>query len=320
MKKQNNFSHPELPYAKNGFRYNAYRYYLENQFGQPVQRVSLEGGFTCPNRDGYAGFGGCIFCNNESFSPPYSREDAAISEQLEQGIAYLEKRFEAQKFLAYFQSYTNTYKPLAELERLYRAALDHPKVVGLAISTRADVLPDDLLRLLKDISQDYYLNLEIGIESFYDASLEWMNRGHSAAETREGIERAVAYGITVSGHLILGLPGETEAMMLQEAEFLNSLPLQMLKLHHLQVIENTQLAKNFSENPFPLFEYEDYLRLAAKFIARLRPELVLQRFFTEAPRNYLVAPKWGKRSTEIVMDMQRLMRELDLWQGKFYQK
>ncbi len=316
MKKNREFRSPHLPFAKNGFRYNSYRYYLEAEFGEAVQRLSLEGGFTCPNRDGKLGYGGCIFCNNESFSPPYKRGPKEIDRQLEAGIDYLSQRFAARRYLAYFQSYTNTYKPVAELEKLYQAALDHPQVVGLAISTRADCLPDDLLYLLRDISQSHYLNLEIGIESFYDETLEWMNRGHDSATTIKAIEKAGAYGLILSAHLIFGFPGETEQMMLAEAKMLNELPLKLIKLHHLQIIEKTELARQYKQKAFPLFEYEAYLHFAAEFISRLRPDLVIQRFFTEAPKQYLIAPIWGKRSTEIVMDMQRLMSEKSLWQGK----
>jgi len=316
VRKKQEFSHPRLPYAKNGFRYNSYRYYLEDLFGEAVQRISLEGGFTCPNRDGSLAYGGCIFCNNESFSPPYNRGDIDIRSQLEAGVAYLSQRFEARRYLAYFQSYTNTYKPLAELEKLYRQALDHPLVAGLAISTRADCLPDELLQLLRDISQNHYLNLEIGIESFYDRSLEWMNRRHSSATTIKSIEKAAAYGLNLSGHLILGLPEESKGMMLKEAEILNKLPVKLIKLHHLQIIEKTLLAQLYARTPFPLFEYENYLQFVAQFISHLRPEIVIQRFFTETPKSYLIAPIWGKRSAEIVMDMQRYMHEADLWQGK----
>ncbi|MDD3966818.1 MAG: TIGR01212 family radical SAM protein [Candidatus Neomarinimicrobiota bacterium] len=304
-----------LPYARRGFHYNTYSCYLEDRFGERVQRVSLDGAFTCPNRDGTRGNGGCIYCNNLSFSPPYSAGKPGIPEQLEAGIRFLKERFGSQKFIAYFQSYSNTYAPLKKLEALYRQALDHPEIVGLAVSTRPDCLDNGVLEILKDINKDYDVNLEIGIESFSDTSLHWMNRCHDLACTLDALERAAIFGIDVSGHMILGLPTETRKQMLESAEKLNALPLKFLKLHHLQIIRDTPLAQHYAEKPFPLFTYEEYLAFVAEFIALLRPEFILQRVLSSSPDSCLIAPLWQHTTTAFVMDLQKYMRENKLYQG-----
>lgn len=304
-----------LPFARRGFRYNTYSCYLEERFGERVQRVSLDGAFTCPNRDGSRGSGGCIYCNNLSFSPPYASGKQDISKQLEAGIRFLKGRFGAHKFIAFFQSRSNTYAPVKKLERLYRQALDHPDVVGLAVSTRPDCLENDVLELLKDIGRDYDVNLEIGIESLNEASLRWMNRCHDLACTRDALDRAAAFGIDVTGHMILGLPTETREEMLKSTGKLNTLPLKFLKLHHLQIIRDTALAKYYSDKPFPLFGYEEYLAFVAEFIAQLRSEFILQRVISSSPDSCLIAPKWRHSTTAFVMDLQKQMRERELYQG-----
>ncbi|MDD3716288.1 MAG: TIGR01212 family radical SAM protein [Candidatus Marinimicrobia bacterium] len=304
-----------LPFARCGFHYNTYSCYLEERFGERVQRVSLDGAFTCPNRDGSRGSGGCIYCNNLSFSPPYASVKQDISKQLEAGIRFLKGRFGAHKFIAFFQSRSNTYAPVKKLERLYRQALDHPDVVGLAVSTRPDCLENDVLELLKDIGRDYDVNLEIGIESLNEASLRWMNRCHDLACTRDALDRAAAYGIDVTGHMILGLPTETREEMLESTGKLNILPLKFLKLHHLQIIRDTALAKYYSDKPFPLFGYEEYLAFVAEFIAQLRSEFILQRVISSSPDSCLIAPKWRHSTTAFVMDLQKQMRERELYQG-----
>lgn len=306
-----------LPYARRGFRYNTYSCYLEERFGERVQRVSLDGAFTCPNRDGTRGSGGCIYCNNFSFSPPYSSGNQDISGQLEAGIRFLKERFGAHKFIAFFQSRSNTYAPVKKLEGLYRRVLEHPNVVGLAVSTRPDCLENNVLELLRDIGKNYDVNLEIGIESLNEDSLQWMNRCHDLACTRDALERAAAFGIDVTGHMILGLPTETQKEMLESAGKLNALPLKFLKLHHLQIIRDTALAQYYSEKPFPLFGYEEYLAFVAEFIAQLRPELILQRVISSSPDSCLIAPKWRHSTTAFVMDLQKQMRDRELYQGMF---
>jgi len=319
MKRSEVFSHPELPWARKGFRYNNYKFYLEDRFGERVQRVSLEGGFSCPNRDGTRGRGGCNYCNNESFSPAYARRRVSVQEQLEMGKRHLKARFGSHRFLAYFQSYSNTYAELSRLQELYTEALQDPDVTGLCVSTRSDCLPEETVALLGDLAERHYINVEIGIESVYDRSLEWMNRCHSMAETDDAFRRLAQYPrIDLTGHVILGLPLETEDMILDSLRVLNALPLRFLKIHHLQVIENTQLAEDYRREPFALMDYPQYLDLVSRFIAGLRPGIVLQRVFSDSPKQFLIAPKWGKTQTAIIMDLQRYMARRELYQGKFY--
>ena len=304
-----------LPYARRGFHYNNYKYYLEDRYGERVQRVSIEGGFTCPNRDGTLGTGGCIYCNSDSFSPPYSDSKYSINEQLAEGIRFLHGRFKANKFIAYFQNYTNTYAPLNKLEKMYREALEHPQVVGLAVSTRPDCIDENILALLKDISADYDVNLELGLESLSDVSLSWMNRCHNVESSLKALEMVSKYDLDVTAHMILGLPTESKEEMFEMAKELNELPLKFLKLHHLQVIKDTRLALLYEKENFPVFEYLEYLEFIAKYITLLRPQLVLQRVITSSPDECLIAPKWPHTTTAFIMSLQKYMRDNNMYQG-----
>ena len=307
-----------LPFARRGFHYNSYTYYLEDKFGERVQRVSIEGGFTCPNRDGSKGIGGCIYCNSASFSPPYSNSKYPIAKQLEEGIKFLGGRFGAKKFIAYFQNRTNTYASLDRLGSMYREALEHPQVVGLSVSTRPDCVDDEVLSLLVDISREYDVNLELGLESLKDESLQWMNRCHNMEDSRKALALAEKYGLDVTAHLILGLPTETREDMFEQINEINSFPIKFLKLHHLQVVGNTKLAEVYAKEPFKVFEYNEYIEFVADYISRLRPGLILQRVLSSSPDECLIAPKWPHTTTAFMMDLQKHMRENDMWQGDDY--
>lgn len=309
-----------LLYAKRGFHYNNYKYYLEERFGERVQRVSIEGGFTCPNRDGTVGTVGCIYCNSHSFSPPYSDHKLSIKEQLEEGIEFLHWRFKANKFIAYFQNYTNTYAAVSKLEKMYKEALDDPRIVGLSVSTRPDCINDDILQLLKDISKEYDVNLELGLESMKNESLIWMNRCHDVQSSYKALELAEKYGLNVTVHMILGLPTETKEETLAMTQEINDLPIKFLKLHHLQIIKDTQLAKLYIKKPFEVFEYEEYLVFIAEYIRLLRPDIIMQRVITSSPDEYVIAPKWIHTTTAFIMALQKYMRENNIWQGDRYCK
>lgn len=305
-----------LPYAQKGFRYNVYRFYLEDLFDSYVQRLSVRGGFTCPNRDGSKGTSGCIYCNNESFLPFYYDKEKSIAEQVAHGSAYLDDRFGKGKYIVYFQSYTNSYAPVKELEKKYKEALNHPSVVGLAVSTRPDCVDRSLCELLSDIAQDYYVNLEIGIESVYDRSLQWMKRGHTHKETLDTLQLLSGYSIPTTAHLILGLPTETEEQMLDMMSQVNSYPIQFLKFHHLQIIKNTELEKVYARDPFKVFGFQEYAEFMAKIISRTDEKFIFQRLASQTSEEYLIAPKWNKKTTAFLMLLQKKMREMDLWQGK----
>jgi radical SAM protein (TIGR01212 family) len=307
-----------LKYARRGFHYNNYKYYLEDKFGERVQRVSIEGGFTCPNRDGSKGHGGCVYCNSISFSPPYSDPKLSIQTQIEEGTRFLRGRFGAKKFIAYFQNRTNTYAPVPTLEKMYRVALEQPDIVGLSVSTRPDCINDDILSLLRDISLDYDVNLELGLESLKDESLMWMNRGHDVSTSIKALDLAKKYELDVTAHMILGLPTESRNEIISMVNTLNALPLTFLKLHHLQVIKGTKLAVIYEKDPFKVFNYREYIEFIADYIRRLRPELILQRVITSSPDDCLIAPRWPQTTTAFMMDLQKHMRENDIWQGDKY--
>ena len=309
-----------LAYARRGFHYNNYKYYLEDKFGERVQRVSIEAGFTCPNRDGTLGVGGCIYCNSISFSPPYSDPKLSIQTQIKEGTRFLRGRFGAKKFIAYFQNRTNTYGSIRRLEKMYREALEHPDVVGLSVSTRPDCIDEDVLRLLKDISDDHDVNLELGLESLKDESLKWMNRCHDVKTSLHALALAKKYELDVTAHLILGLPIESKKEIYEFQEILNDLPLKFLKLHHLQIIKGTKLAALFTKEPFKVFTYDEYIEFIADYIRRLRPELILQRVLSSSPDDCLIAPKWPQTTTAFMMDLQKHMRENNIWQGDQFSK
>jgi hypothetical protein len=237
---------------------------------------------------------------------------------LEEGTKFLSGRFGAEKFIAYFQNRTNTYAPLKKLESMYREAMEHPQVVGLSVSTRPDCVDDEVLSLLADISKDYDVNLELGLESLKDESLHWMNRCHTMDDSRKALDLAAKYELDVTAHLILGLPTETQDEMFEQINEINSLPLKFLKLHHLQVVENTRLAELYAKEPFKVFDYQEYIEFVADYISRLRPGLILQRVLSSSPDECLVAPKWPHTTTAFMMDLQKHMREGEIWQGDEY--
>lgn len=302
-------------------RYNDYGSFIRGHFGERVQKISLDTGFTCPNRDGTKGIGGCSYCNNNSFNPDYCKPEVSISQQLEKGIAFFSGKRGTRHFLAYFQAYTNTYADTELVKSLYREALAHPGVVGLVIGTRPDCLPDELLDYLSALSRDHFISLELGVESTSNRTLEAVNRCHTYEETMEAFERASRRGIYLGAHLILGLPGESREEMLAHADAVSSLPIDFLKLHQLQVIRQTRMAIDLKKHPeaFSLFELHEYLDLVTEFVGRLRPDITIERFISESPQHLLLAPKWGLKNFEMVALIDRLLETKGLWQGKNFQ-
>ncbi|MGC9512914.1 MAG: TIGR01212 family radical SAM protein [Fidelibacterota bacterium] len=305
---------PSLQYARNGFRHNHYKFFLDDMFHTRVQRLSVETGFTCPNRDGTKGWGGCIYCNNNSFMPPYTVK-GDLKDQMSVGKQYLKNRFHADKFIVYFQSYTNTYGPVSVLKDKIRISLEDKDVVGISVSTRPDCLQRDVLDFLQDISRDTYVNLEIGVESVYDKTLLWMNRCHTVEDTLKALSVLDEYSFDVTAHIILGSPTETREEMLAMTQEINRWNIRFLKLHHLQVIRGARLEKEYLKNPFHLFEYREYLDLVTEFISRIKTGIIFQRLFAESPGSWLLAPLWKKRTTEIMMDIQKTMGDKNLWQA-----
>lgn len=301
-------------------RYNDFPTYFRNLFSERVQKVSVDAGFTCPNRDGTKGFGGCTYCNNKTFKPTYCNLENSVSHQVQQGIRFFEKKYKAMQFLAYFQAYTSTWAPLENLILLYEEALQHPKIAGLVISTRPDAVNEGLLDYLAVLSKKVYVMVEFGLESHLDTSLERMNRGHSFAESVWALEQTALRGINNCAHLILGLPGETRPDWLEQARIISQLPVKNLKLHQLQIHKGTALEKQYRQYPenFHLFNAEEYIELVVDYLELLNPEIIVERFISQAPPDLLVAPKWGLKNFEFVAKVEKRLKERDTWQGRLF--
>ena len=308
-------------YFRNGKRYNDYSSFVKERFSERVQKVSINTGFSCPNRDGTKGLGGCTYCNNNSFKPFYTKPNKSVSQQLEEGIAFFAKKYKTQQYLAYFQSYTNTYTDLEVLREVYWEAVNYPGVIGLVVGTRPDCINEEILQLLEEISKTHYVALEFGVETTLNRTLASINRCHTYEETLLAYEQAAGRGLHLGAHMILGLPGESKEEMLQHAIEVSKLPIQTLKLHHLQIIKNTQMAKQLDETPemFDLFQPEEYVDFVTEFVTLLRPDIILERFIAEAPPGLLIAPQWnGLKNFEIVNKIEKKLQETNSWQGKAY--
>ena len=298
-----------------GRRYNSYNRLLKDTFHARVYKIGLRADFTCPNRDGTVAVGGCIYCNNSSHTPQDYRPRTSVTEQLERGAAAIQRRHRAEKFIAYFQSYTNTYDPVIKLEKLYREALDFPGVVGLSIATRPDCLPEEILDLITDLSRHTYLWLEVGLESMQERTLRWVNRGHGLREFVDAVERSKKRGLRLCTHLILGFPGESRADILQTPALLNRLEIDGVKLHNLHIIKNTVLEKFYSTGSFTLFTRQEYVSLVADFLERLDPGMVVHRLTGETYRAITVAPEWSINKIGVHNAINRELEQRDSWQG-----
>jgi hypothetical protein len=299
-------------------RYREFGDFLRERFPFKAQKIAINAGFTCPNRDGSKGRGGCTYCNNQTFNPGYCQTDKSVADQLAEGVRFFSRKYPEMRYLAYFQAYTSTYGEQERLERLYEEALSYPGVVGLVIGTRPDCVPDRLLDYLARLSEQVLVLVEYGVESTLDRTLRRINRGHDFAEAEEAIRRTAARGIAVGAHLILGLPGESRDEILGHADRLSDLPLTTLKLHQLQLIRHTRMALEFERQPedFHLFTVDEYIDLAIDFIERLDPAIALERFVSQSPKELLIAPDWGLKNYEFTARVNRRLAERDSWQGK----
>ena len=280
--------------------YYDYGDYLKVRFPFKVQKISVNAGFTCPNRDGTTGVGGCTYCNNRTFNPDYCQPVSGISEQLREGIRFFAHKYPDMKYLAYFQAYTNTYDSLLILKQKYEEALSVPDVVGLVIGTRPDCLPEELLDYLTGLAKTTYIQIEYGIESTLDATLRRVNRGHTYQQAADAIRRTAERGIPIGAHLILGLPGEGREQILLHADRISSLPIDTLKLHQLQIIRHTAMEQEFIAHPerFNLYTPLEYAALTVDFIERLNPQIAVERFISQSPKELLIAPDWGLKNFE----------------------
>ncbi len=298
-----------------GRRYNSYNRVLKDTFCARVYKIGLRMDFTCPNRDGTVAVGGCIYCNNASHTPQDYRPRTSVTAQLERGAEALRKRHRAEKFIAYFQSYTNTYDSVSKLEHLFREALAFPGVVGLSVATRPDCVPDDVLDMLTELSRDTYFWLELGLESMQDRTLRWVNRGHGLREFIDAVIRCKSRGLRTCTHLILGFPGETREEILRTPLLLNQLGVDGVKLHNLHVIKHTVLEKFYAAGDFRLLTQEEYISCVVDFLELLAPEMIIHRLTGETYRAITVAPEWSINKIGLINAIDRELVRRDTWQG-----
>lgn len=303
-----------------GKRYNTFVGYFKRKYGERLQKIVLDAGFTCPNRDGTLGRGGCTYCDNAAFHPSYSTACKNLHQQLDEGIGFHKVRYRTtEHYLAYFQSYSNTYASLETLKKLYTEALAHPQVVGIVVGTRPDCVDEEKLDFLQELAKDHVVIVEYGIESCYDQTLERINRGHNFETAIKAVEMTAKRGIDVGVHFILGLPGENKQMMLDSCEKINSLPIRSIKFHQLQIVKGTRMEKEFADKPedFERFSLDEYLDFFADILERLRPDICIERFVGEVPPRFVNETPWGLiRNVEILRLLDKKLEERNTWQGR----
>jgi len=295
--------------------FRSMNHYLRERYGERVQKVSIDAGFTCPNRDGTKATGGCIYCNNDSFN---FSPDMPVRDQIAHGIEKARKRYGAKKFIAYYQAYSNTYGSPEYLERQFNAVHEFPEVVAVSIGTRPDCVPEEVLRVVGSLTATHEVWLEYGLESSNDDSLRKMNRAHTFADFRDAVLRTQGRGIRIATHLIAGLPWETPEMMLQTAADVAALPIDAVKIHNLHIVKETALEKQYNRKAFPLLSLEQYAAIAAQMLELLPPKMIIMRLSAECPADLLVAPDWTNRKVEIRAAILRELQARDSRQGKKY--
>ena len=298
--------------------YFTYSQYMKKKYGQRIQKVTVDAGFTCPNRDGTVARGGCIYCNNESFNPGYNSPDKTITLQISEGIQFLRRRYGVDKYIVYFQPYSNTYASLDQLKRLYEEALSHPDVIGLTIGTRPDCIDESKLDYLQSLAKSSDITIEYGLESIYDSTLKKINRGHNFQSYLDTIQMSIHRNIRICTHIILGFPWESLPQWLEEAAVLSEVPFDFLKLHQLHIVKDTMMAREHLKDPYQLFSMDEYAQTVISFLERLHPRIIIQRLCGEAPRHILIAPKWGKRSPQVIHYIEQQFSVRKTWQGRLY--
>lgn len=308
----------EIDWRKAGYRYFAYGYYLKCLYGHRVQRVSVDAGFTCPNVDGTVAYGGCTFCDNRSFSPSRRLPRQNIRDQIDEGIKRLKLRYKCDHFMAYFQPATNTYAPVEVLRNLYESAISHPQVVALAIGTRQDCVPDEVLDLLQELAGKTHLTVEYGLQTIHDKSLDWMNRGHYHDSFIDAMERSVGRGFEICGHIMLGLPGESHGDMMATAREVARSGLDSVKIHNLYAVEDTPLAEQVRKGEVQLMEFDQYISTLVDFLELLPPAMIVERVSGEAPGSYFIGPQWCLDKPRVLRGLAEEFEKRDSWQGKHY--
>ena len=302
-------------------RFYSYSRFLQQQFGERVQKLTLDAGFTCPNRDGTVGTGGCTYCLNDAFNPSYCTATKPVAQQIEEGIAFHRNHYHGETYLAYFQAFSNTHAPLEQLREIYRPALEHPQVTGIIIGTRPDCVDEAKLDFFAELQRRMFVSIEYGVESCHDETLRRINRGHSFGCAADTIRRTAERGIHCAAHLIYGLPGETPEMWVDDLKEINTLPLNSVKFHQLQIIKGTAMQQDYKLNPsdFHLFTKEEYIRFIVQVTERLNPSFAIERFAGSVPPRFLFLNNWkGERYDVILHKIEKRMEELDTYQGKFF--
>ncbi|MFM7098085.1 MAG: TIGR01212 family radical SAM protein [Gemmataceae bacterium] len=295
--------------------FNSFNRFLRDKFGEKVYRVTIDGGFTCPNVDGTVTTGGCVYCDNRSFSPNRRLPRISIAEQVQKGITFLSRYFECSKFIAYFQAATNTHGKIERLERLYKEALNHPQVIGLAIGTRPDSVPEPVLGLLQDIAKDRFVCLELGLQSAHDRSLVWMNRGHDVDSFTDAVRRSKNRNLDLCAHVILGLPGESHEDMLYTADYLAAMDINGVKIHNLHVVRDTPMEAMYARGEVPMMTQPEYVNLICDFLERLPATYTVHRLTGDAPGEFLLAPDWCVKKHEILSQIKNEFKKRGTCQG-----
>ncbi|MBO97404.1 MAG: TIGR01212 family radical SAM protein [Flavobacteriales bacterium] len=302
-------------------RYNSFSDFIKTKFNCRVQKVSVDAGFTCPNKDGTKGVGGCTYCNNNTFNPDYCKPVKSITQQINEGIDFFSKKYKTQKYLAYFQAFTNTYAPIDKLIKIYEEALSCDNVIGLVIATRPDCISIEILDYLEGlVNNGYFIKLEYGLESTNDRTLSLINRCQTHQDTVNAFNISKGRGLHLGGHLILGLPEETKSEMLEHARKISVLPINTLKIHHLQIVKYTMMAKQYKDNPnfFTFMSLNEYIDFVVDFLEILNPDIIIERFFSESPSRLLIFPKYGLKNFEVKYLVEKRLEERNTFQGKLF--
>ena len=300
--------------------YNDYSTWIRQQFQFRVQKISVDAGFSCPNRDGHISTGGCTFCDNRTFSPQYCGHGKSIRQQISEGKAFFARKYPDMKYLAYFQAYSNTYAPIDVLRRRYEEALETEEVVGLVIGTRPDAINEEILNYLAELNRQTFLIVEYGVESANNDTLRRVNRGHTFECSQRAFTMTRERGIRTGGHIIIGLPGEDEAETLRQAPLISALDIDLLKIHQMQIIRGTRLAAEYTQQPFKLYTPDEYIRLVTAYVERLRKDIVIERFVSQSPADLLLAPKWHLKNHEFTDKLNNYMKATGAYQGRFFDR
>jgi radical SAM protein (TIGR01212 family) len=309
---------PQYDWQAAGLRYYAYHFYLRKKFGVRVQKVSVDAGFTCPNVDGTVAIGGCTFCDNRSFSPSRRLPRQSITEQIDEGIKRLKRRYDCDHFTAYFQPATNTYAPVDRLRGVYEQALAHPKVIAMAIGTRPDCVPEEVVELLQQFAERTHLSVELGMQTMHDRSLDWMNRGHHHDAMIDAVARCQGRGFEICLHIMLGLPGESHADMLATAREVARLRVDSVKIHNLYAVKRTPLAEQVERGEVTLMGRQEYISILVDFLELLPPSMVVERISGDAPPDYFIGPAWCLDKPAVKLAVQEELDRRDTFQGRLW--